>query len=144
MKPLFKTGELSMRPEAPENLPLEGHRVLVAEDDPVLCQLICEILEELGSEAEGVNSGDVALSRFSAALGSPRPYHVVIVDLRLPILSGSDTLSALRELDADTRLVAISGSPPNTVVRTALDRDRVGFLPKPFGVSALLAALLPQ
>ena len=121
------------------HLTLEGGRVLVAEDDPILCELICEILVELGAHADGVHSGDAALARFVERQHAKENYDAVIVDLRLPTLSGTDTLAQLRRLNDQILLVAISGSPPNPEMRLALEKNRIAFLPKPFGLTGLAA-----
>jgi DNA-binding response OmpR family regulator len=68
------------------------HRVLIVEDEHDIAGLIKHTLERGGeAEAEIVGSGDAALKAVAA-----RPPDLIILDLNLPVLSGTEVCRILR------------------------------------------------
>lgn len=122
-------------------------RVLLAEDDEVNALLAVRTLEKLGAIVEWARDGREALARMEAALGQDGlPIDVVLMDVRMPKLSGCDATRRFRDLErsvgaAPLRIVAITGSvvgDADALIRTA------GFdhhLPKPLTPGALAALL---
>jgi DNA-binding NarL/FixJ family response regulator len=83
-----------------------GHvRVLVAEDDRLVRELMCELLRRDGYEAIAVESGEQALDAAAA-----EPPALVLLDINLPGLSGYEVCSKLRRLYRDSlAIVFVSG-----------------------------------
>jgi two-component system phosphate regulon response regulator PhoB len=68
------------------------HRVLIVEDEEDIAGLIKHTLERSGSaDAEIVNSGDAALKAVADS-----PPDLIILDLNLPVLSGTEVCRILR------------------------------------------------
>ena len=68
------------------------HRVLIVEDEEDIAGLIKHALERSGSaDAEIVNSGDAALKAVADS-----PPDLIILDLNLPVLSGTEVCRILR------------------------------------------------
>jgi DNA-binding response OmpR family regulator len=68
------------------------HRVLIVEDEEDIAGLIKHTLERSGSaDAEIVNSGDAALKAVA-----DHPPDLIILDLNLPVLSGTEVCRILR------------------------------------------------
>ncbi len=112
-------------------------RVLVVDDDRDLCDLLSDFLIEEGYDVSRAYAGRDAID---AARGSPPD--AVLLDLRLPDVSGVAVGRALRETAStrDVRIVIISGD------RAALARSRHelgahSFLEKPFSLAAVQAAV---
>jgi two-component system cell cycle response regulator DivK len=70
---------------------------LIIEDDPKLAFIFAEALQMAEFETEIVQDGQAALNRLAATTPA-----VVVLDLHLPHLSGSDILAHIR---ADQRLI---------------------------------------
>jgi two-component system phosphate regulon response regulator PhoB len=71
---------------------MNRHHVLIVEDEQDIAALIKHPLERSGgAEAEIVNSGDAALKAVA-----DRPPDLIILDLNLPVLSGSEVCRILR------------------------------------------------
>lgn len=58
-------------------------RILVVEDQPIVAQVIAEMLEADGHEVETAANGRLALAKIEG-----RPYDLIISDLRIPELDG--------------------------------------------------------
>jgi DNA-binding response OmpR family regulator len=114
-----------------------AHRVLIVEDENDIAGLIKHTLERTGeTEAEIVTSGDAALKAVAV-----HPPDLVLLDLNLPVLSGTEVCRILRSR-ADTKDLPIV----MLTCRTNED-DRVGglelgaddYITKPFSLRELTA-----
>jgi CheY-like chemotaxis protein len=110
-------------------------RVLVVDDNEALRENLAEALQLEGYAVAVAASGQAALDR----LTDDPPPRVVLLDFRMPGMSGADLLARIREDPrlAGVRVVMTTGS---TGIR-ALAASADAILMKPFGVRELLAAL---
>lgn len=117
-------------------------RVLVVEDDPHLCELLREFLVGLRHQPRIVHTAEAALD----LLRAERP-DVVLLDIRLPGMSGLDflRLQAVRELRAP--IVVISGNVTESQAHESLELGAFDFIGKPLPLprlEELLACLGPD
>lgn len=116
-------------------MPPPSPRILVVDDNDALRENLAEALQIEGYPVVMASDGPSALS----LLAEDPPPSVVLLDLMLPGMSGSDVLSRIR---ADARLghvkVVITTGASFAAARAA-PADAV--LMKPFGVTDLLRAL---
>ena len=114
-------------------------KILIIEDDAEVRALIQRLLEKEGYDVQIAENGVDGIEAFRA--GSP---DVVITDLLMPRQDGIETIKEIRDLDAETKILAISGGGPYSP-KTHLKRARgVGAqetLAKPFAPSDLLNAV---
>jgi DNA-binding NarL/FixJ family response regulator len=87
------------------------------------------VLDEAGNCAQ-------ALERAAA-----RRYDLVLLDLNMPGVSHLDALAALREAVPDAPVVVLSGESDPAVVRAAIERGAMGFIPKSATPEVLIEAL---
>ena len=110
-------------------------RVLVVEDDASVRQLVNLILENNGYAVRDAPDGESGL-----ALASKDPPDLVILDLKLPQLSGIEVCTALRKWFRGPILVLSGNGEESTIVR-ALDCGADDYIVKPFRAAELLARL---
>ncbi len=109
--------------------------VLVVEDDPVLRGRLALALRERGYETREAATGDDALRQ--ARQETPE---YVLVDLRMPGVSGLDVVREVKALDPTTVVVVLTGYGS---IATAVEAVRLGaahYLTKPADVDDVLAA----
>lgn len=106
--------------------------VLVVEDDPTLCELLREFLVGLRHEPRIVHTAEAALD----LLRGERP-DIVLLDIRLPGMSGLDflRLQAVRELRAP--ILVISGDVTETQAQESLALGAFDFIGKPLPLPRL-------
>ncbi|MEO5662108.1 MAG: response regulator transcription factor [Nocardioides sp.] len=113
-------------------------RILVAEDDRRLADLLEQALREDGWEVEVVHDGRSAYVR---ALPDGIPHDVLLLDWTLPELDGLTVCQRLRAIGVTTPVLMLTARGD---VRDRIDGLQAGaddYLPKPFDLGELLARL---
>jgi DNA-binding response OmpR family regulator/HPt (histidine-containing phosphotransfer) domain-containing protein len=110
-------------------------RVLVVDDDEMSRELLTVLLDAEGYTVDSADSGEAALSLLRQSNSTP---DLILTDMQLPGISGSELARGLRDAcGASTLLLAISGSQPTAEALSEFD----GFLLKPFRMEEVAAAL---
>jgi signal transduction histidine kinase len=121
--------------------PLTRHRVLVADDEIVIRRLLQEILAgRFGCRVDVVADGFEALERLASGT-----YSLLISDVRMPGMSGTELFQKLRQTQPELteRMIFITGHPGEKALQTELEQSGVPVVLKPFSVGDLVAACEP-
>lgn len=111
-------------------------RVLLVEDDPGVAAGIEALLGEEGHEVCVIHLGGDA----EVAAESFRP-DVVLLDVRLPDVDGSEVFRRLRQRWSDLAVVFSSGHVNSLRELGAEESDKVAILRKPYDAATLFRAL---
>jgi DNA-binding response OmpR family regulator len=108
----------------------QGPKVLIIDDDPFIRIALCGILRKMNCRTLVADEGAKGVALFK----SERP-DVVITDLLMPYKEGFETITEIRAIDPQVRIVAMSGG--GTVrnmefLDKALSMGATRTLPKPF------------
>lgn len=114
----------------------EGTRVLLAEDNPINAILASALLRREGAVVTHVENGEAAL----AALAGD-DFDLVLMDVRMPGLSGLETTLALRARGVATPVVALTANAFDDDRRACLEAGMDDFLVKPLSPEALRGVL---
>ena len=113
-------------------------RLLICDDHALFREGLELVLEQLGpASLTSVGDAESALARVREDDG----FDLVLLDLRLPGMSGFEALDALRREHPDVPVVVLSASESASDVRAVLARGASGFIPKSARGSVLLDAL---
>lgn len=113
-----------------------GARVLLVEDNPVNALLAKALLNREGCEVEQAASGHAALEAVSVS-----SFDLILMDMRLPGLSGLDATRALRSQGVLTPVVALTANAFEDDRHACLAAGMDDFLVKPLSETALRGAL---
>jgi DNA-binding NtrC family response regulator len=85
-----------------------SHRktILLIDDDPLICEMTCDVLERLGYNSMAVASAHEARTVFSA---DPGLFHLILVDHLLSDESGVELAGDLLRIRSDVPIVLYSG-----------------------------------
>jgi len=110
-------------------------RILVVDDDPLTCELICEIFSSAGLDASFLTSSIEADGRLKR-----EKYHAVFLDMRMSAPDGAELARPVRasRVNASTVIVMITGEQDRTVMRRAFEAGVEFFLFKPVERDKLL------
>ena len=119
--------------------PGERRRVLVVDDEPGICYMARRVLEPR-FEVHDALSGEDALR-----LLETEAFHIAMVDVRLPGMSGLDLLTTLKTVSPSTDVIVMTGSAVDVdeALEAAIRRRAFFFLRKPFPMT-LLETLAPR
>lgn len=109
-------------------------RILVADDDLDLSELIALALENRGHEVDVVHHGAAVVD--AAATGC---FDVVVLDFHMPHLTGAEAAAAIRALPegGDVPILLLTASATRSEIREALDAGADVHLAKPFSPKEL-------
>ena len=124
-----------MRLSPPSGIRLAGLmvKILVIDDDRVVCDALLAFLSRSGREVFVAGDGLNGLQMFK----SLKP-DLVILDRDLPAMSGSRVLDAIRKITARVPVLVLSGYDAPEEVGAYLKRGAATFLAKSAGLSAVL------
>jgi two-component system, sensor histidine kinase and response regulator len=103
-------------------------RILVVDDDPIICAFLGEMLEELDAQVSYANTGEAA---FKQAL-EINP-DVVLLDINLPDVSGIEICQRMKSLPelVRTPIVFVTALSEIESEAEAIKAGATGFIPKP-------------
>ncbi len=102
-------------------------RILVVDDEPMVCESMRMILEMDGHEMDEAYSGSEALTK----LGD-RTFDLVFTDFFMPGMRGDQLAQEVRGRSHDTTVVMVTGYPPNPA-----PRDVAKVMLKPFDLKSI-------
>ncbi|MBW2147859.1 MAG: PAS domain S-box protein [Deltaproteobacteria bacterium] len=119
-----------------EPLSLEGghETILLVEDEPVVREITCRMLKNLGYSVLEASDGEEAIQRAQEHEG---PIDLMITDVVMPQMSGQKLARRLEPSRPDMKVIYISGYTNNVIVKNGLLEPRVVFLQKPYTVQSL-------
>ena len=114
--------------------------VLVVDDEPLIRWSLTQSLADLGYTVEGAADATSALKIVTTA---PRPFAVIVLDLRLPDMNDLSLLGTLRQLLPRAQLIMMTafGSPEIIADARALGAE---VLLKPFELSEVSRLILER
>jgi DNA-binding NtrC family response regulator len=112
----------------------EGLRVLVVDDEPIVCRNLERTLRKLGFEI--TTSVDPAIALEEARR---RPFDIVVTDIVMGEVDGIQVLEAVREASPRTRVIIITAFATRDKAREALAKGAFDFIAKPFDASEIRA-----
>ena len=115
---------------------LKGKKVLICEDNVVNSEILKELLESEGMVCELAFNGQEAVD-----MARKRHCHIILMDIRMPVMDGYQATREIREFDVETPIVALSANVFSDEIQNAFESGMDEFLEKPIVVPKLLVTL---
>lgn len=106
--------------------------ILLVDDEPTVLAVSKAIIESLGYAVHAVQNGEEAIALYREKKDD---IDLVILDMIMPGLSGSDTFDRIREINPTATIILSSGYSLNEQARRIMEKGCRGFLQKPFDVT---------
>ena len=157
-KPLFKStlyyglkpymvkdaGEKPQEALKEKNPKLSGRRVLLAEDNELNWEIASELLSAEGLELEWAENGKLCVEKFEAS--APGFYDAILMDLRMPVMTGYEATEVIRKLDrSDAKeipIIAMTADAFAEDVQKCLDTGMNAHVSKPIDVRDVCRQLI--
>jgi len=119
-----------------------GGRVLIMDDEALICAALKCVLKQAGYHAESVANGQEALDAYAQAMKAGMAYDVVIMDLTIAGgMGGKEAIVKLLALDPKAKAIVSSGYSDDPVVTEFRKHGFCGLLPKPYMDDAVCDAI---
>lgn len=113
-------------------------KILVVDDEQSLLTVMEQYLRRLGHDVVACLDGEEGWKAFQRDPGS---FHVVLADMTLPEMSGSELLSKMLDLNPRICILMCSGYPFDVSTLAPSHQRQIGFLQKPFTPRMLAQAI---
>ncbi|OIQ19928.1 MAG: hypothetical protein BM556_05420 [Bacteriovorax sp. MedPE-SWde] len=115
---------------------LENYKVLVCEDDPKIQVLADQILTKIGKfNTTIVNNGEQLLTTYNDT------YDVVILDIRLPDISGVELLKKIIARNSKAIVIMMTAFSTENLVIECLRSGAYNYIKKPFDINYLISSV---
>ncbi len=124
----------AVTPPPPEPPPLAGRtRVLLLEDDLLLCKLITRNLQTAGMEVVQTADGNDTVRHYRESMSNGSKFDLVLIDLTIPAgMGGAETMKLLRQLDPQVTAIVSSGNNGDHAMLEPLAYGFAAALAKPY------------
>ncbi len=106
-------------------------RILIVDDEPLVCESIRFALATDGHVSEAVHNAEAALGQLAAG-----KFDVIIIDFNMPGMKGDQLAREIKSRDPAQPIIMLTGSPP-----IPLPVDFVAVILKPFELEVLRRTL---
>ena len=112
-----------------------GIHILLAEDNDLNWEIANELLSDLGMELEWAENGRICVDKFE---NSPAGfYDAILMDLRMPVMTGYEATQAIRKLDRPDRdipIIAMTADAFSEDIKKCLDCGMNAHVAKPIDI----------
>jgi DNA-binding NtrC family response regulator len=114
------------------NAEAQMRRILIIDDDEIFCQLLAEILEEMGMQTFWTTNGLTGYEMITRD-----DFELCIIDVRMPLVLGTDLAEAIREDYPGIKIILASAFADQALENYA-SHSGILLLSKPFTANRLL------
>ena len=111
-------------------------RLLYVDDEEALRTLVGDQLESEGFSVATADDGDTAIANLKK-----NSYDVILLDIRMPRVSGIEVLKFLRERKTATRVIVLTAVDDLSVAIEAVKNGASDYLTKPYDLNGLLSSI---
>jgi len=119
--------------KSPASAPQPRGRILIVDDESLVCNTVSGILSNAGFVCETTGTGTDALSRLAS-----ESYDCLISDVRMPGMDGFELLTKARAFSSDLEVILLTGMNTLDTAIAALKTGVSDYLAKPFDVEEIL------
>jgi signal transduction histidine kinase/HD-like signal output (HDOD) protein/ActR/RegA family two-component response regulator len=113
-----------------------GSRILVVDDEQHIRDILSETLRDAGYGVETAANGQEAVRKLRAGT-----FHLILLDVRMPVHSGLDLLKVLRRIADAPPIIVVTGLASPDELEEALRLGACKCIRKPFHLKALLSEI---
>ncbi len=112
-------------------------KILVVDDEPVVCNMLKKYLTKKGHLATIALSGEEAMKKIKKDMP-----HVVLLDIRMPGMDGVEALRRIKKFDKNIGVVMITAVKEDAVGRKCLEMGAYDYITKSLSLDYLENVLM--
>lgn len=118
-------------------------KILVMDDEDMVGEIACQMLDYLGFDAVHVVDGKAAIQEFLSQKDKGAPFNAVIMDLTIPGgMGGEEAVHEILAIDPAAQVFVSSGYSTDPAMVNFRDYGFTGVIVKPFDLSAIQKILV--
>ncbi len=110
--------------------------ILIVDDEAALREALARYLREQGFAVTTAGSGAAALDELRR-----NKFHLALLDIRMPGMSGIDTVSEALDVDPDVAIIMLSAVSDATSAANCMQRGAMDYLTKPIELTDLMGSV---
>lgn len=107
-------------------------RILVIDDEPVIRDLLFDVLSRRGYTVDTAEDGAIGLKK-----AKTKQYAVVFTDIRMPGMNGVEVYKKLKTISPQSRVIVMTGYGLEEMIQEALDLGAFADVKKPFDLELI-------
>ena len=108
-------------------------RIILGDDDRVLCEEVAEALEDSGYSVCPVHRGEDVLEKVKEEKQS-----IVLLDLKMPGIGGYEAFKRIKKINPDIPVIFVTASLPPEIEKKIKEARLTRILYKPFDIEKLV------
>lgn len=108
---------------------MERPRILVVDDEKIICELIGRTLKRNNYDVEIARNGKTAIEKIKED-----KFDILITDVRMPKINGMEVLREIKEANPFIEVIVITGYPTVELAVEAIKIGAYDFITKPFDI----------
>ena len=108
---------------------LKKVRILIVDDDPDVCEYLEKFLTRDGYDVHTLTDPILVLDELRS-----NSYQIIILDLKMPRLSGEELLQQIRQIDSDICIIIYTGYPSVDSAVETMKHQVFDYIKKPFNL----------
>ncbi|KAI5195922.1 hypothetical protein E4T38_08791 [Aureobasidium subglaciale] len=117
------------------HIPRDKLRICIAEDNPINQKIAINFVKKLGFKCEAYGDGQQAVDALAAASKAGTPFHLVLMDVQMPVLDGYNATRAIRAhpdpIVQEVLVIAMTASAIRGDKEKCLEAGMNNYLAKP-------------
>lgn len=115
--------------------------ILIVDDDPVISEMIKEVLAEHGFLCSAAMDSTLARELIDGTSGNARPIDLLILDIEMPQLGGLELLGYAKQHAPECKVIMVTGHSKREYISQALLLGAYDYIEKPFKSGELVEAV---
>lgn len=115
---------------------LKKVRILIVDDDPDVCEYLQKFLSKDGYDVTTVSEPAMVLDELKE-----KAYQIIILDLKMPGMSGEELLRRIRGVDSDICIIIYTGYPSVDSAVETMKQQVFDYIKKPFNIEDFRAVI---
>ena len=115
---------------------MKPYHLLIVDDEKRFANMLAKRLTLRGCQCEVCYNGQQALD-----LVAQKDFFLILLDLHLPDIYGTDVLRRIKEMDSKTPVIVVTGHGTDKDRKACMQQGAYAFVHKPLGIDDLMAML---
>ena len=125
-----------------DNQIIKSAKILIMDDEKMICKVCSQMLEGLGFSSETCFDGKEAIELYSKKMNTSDKFDLIIMDLTVPGgMGGIDSVKEILKIDPNAKVIVSSGYASETILDNYATYGFAGMVAKPYTMKKLKEAV---